>query len=244
MKKCKNCDHVVPNSFVKNNCKTHPTADLCQIQDCPVEFVYVFPQSAEDNRRWIEGIICLSNVCPQKNLHNHPISGTLNHKLPKKVCSDLEKTIEDNPYLTTHQIASGQGLGYRPGSADIAGTSYERLDYHRKKALKESGLSSKGVHVISEMEKIADKIDSKDSQIEGSTTISKQYNELGRPYLRDYSISPSFSYQFIMSPLMSKLLSEAEFLETDTTYNENSELLYLFNATVFDYSTMKWAVVA
>ena len=62
--------------------------------------------------------------------------------------------------------------------------------------------------------------------------------------MRDYGISPNFSYQFIMSPLMSKLLSEAEFLETDTTYNENSELIYLFNATVFDYNTMKWAVVA
>ena len=43
---------------------------------------------------------------------------------------------------------------------------------------------------------------------------------------------------------MCKLLAEADFLETDTTYNENTELSYLFNATVFDYKTMKWAVVA
>ena len=98
----------------------------------------------------------------------------MNHKLPKKVCYDLEKTIEDNPYLTTRQIACGQGIGYRPGSADIAGTSYGRLDYHRKKALKDSGLSSRGVHMISDMEKIADKIDKKDSQIEGSTAVSKR----------------------------------------------------------------------
>ena len=62
--------------------------------------------------------------------------------------------------------------------------------------------------------------------------------------MRDYNISPTFMDQFIMSPLMSKLLSETEFLETDTTYNENSELMYLFNATVFNYDTMKWAVVA
>ena len=47
-----------------------------------------------------------------------------------------------------------------------------------------------------------------------------------------------------MTPLMSKLLSDADFVETDTTYNENTELIYLFNATVFDYNTMKWAVVA
>ena len=43
---------------------------------------------------------------------------------------------------------------------------------------------------------------------------------------------------------MTKLLSDTEFLEVDTTYNENSELIYLFTATVFDYTTMKWAVVA
>ena len=39
-------------------------------------------------------------------------------------------------------------------------------------------------------------------------------------------------------------MAEADFLETDTTYNENTELTYLFNATVFDYTTIKWAVVA
>ena len=74
--------------------------------------------------------------------------------------------------------------------------------------------------------------------------ISKRYSEIGHSYMRDYNISPTLTYQFIMSPLMSKLLSEAEFFETDSTYNENSELMYLFNATVFNYDTMKWAVVA
>ena len=43
---------------------------------------------------------------------------------------------------------------------------------------------------------------------------------------------------------MIKLLSDADFVETDTTYNEDTKLIYLFNATVFDYNTMKWAVVA
>ena len=42
--------------------------------------------------------------------------------------------------------------------------------------------------------------------------------------MRDFAISSSLSYQFIMSPLMCKLLAEADFLETDTTYNENMEL--------------------
>ena len=43
-----------------------------------------------------------------------------------------------------------------------------------------------------------------------------------------------------MSPLMTKPLSEA----ADTTCNDNSDLIYLLNATVFDYITMKWAVMA
>ena len=43
---------------------------------------------------------------------------------------------------------------------------------------------------------------------------------------------------------MSQLLTGADFVETDTMYNENSELAYLFNATIFDYKTMKWAIVA
>ena len=67
--------------------------------------------------------------------------------------ADFGKTIKDNPYLTTRQIVLGQGLGYRPGSADIAGNSYGRLDYHRKKALKECGLNSEEIHMVSKMEK-------------------------------------------------------------------------------------------
>lgn len=170
----------------------------------------------------------------KKNLHKHPINPSLSHKLPKKVCSDLEKTLEDNPYLTTCQIACGQGIGYRPGSVDIAGTSYGRLDYHRKKVLKDSGLTSKGVHVISEMEKIADKRKVK----------WKAQMQFLKGIMKLDHICMIMVYHSYLSPLMSDLLSQAEFLETDTTYNENSELLYLFNATVFDYNTMKWAVVA
>ena len=94
------------------------------------------------------------------------------------------------------------------------------------------------------MEKIADKVDHKDAASGGSSALSEAYKKLGRPYMRDYAISSSITYQFIMSPLMCKLLAEADFLETNTTYNENTELTYLFNATVFDYTTIKWAVVA
>ena len=59
----------------------------------------------------------------------------------------------------------------------------------------------------------------------------------------NFAISSSVSYHFIMSSLNCKFLAETHFLETHATYNENTELIYLFNATVFSYKTMKWAVV-
>jgi len=41
------------------------------------------------------------------------------------------------------------------------------------------------------MEKIADKIDKKDNSQEGSVRIAEQYKMMGRPYMRDHSISAS-----------------------------------------------------
>ena len=100
------------------------------------------------NRRWIGSIIRSSNIHPTDNLHNHPVSPCLSHKLPSMVTSDISKTLQDNPYLTTQQLDSEQGLGYQPRSAEIAGTSYSRLDYHRKKSLRDGGVSSKGLLVV------------------------------------------------------------------------------------------------
>ena len=47
-----------------------------------------------------------------------------------------------------------------------------------------------------------------------------------------------------MSSLMCKILSTSEFLQTDITYNENSEYPYLFNAVVFNEIMLEWMVVA
>ena len=128
VKKCIECDHVLPNVYVKNNCKSHPGAALETTGDCAVKFVYVFSANFEDNRRWIGGIVRSDVVSPCKNLHNHPVDLSLSHKLSSMVTSAIQKSIDENPYLTTHQIACGQGIGYRPGSADMGGTSYERLN--------------------------------------------------------------------------------------------------------------------
>ena len=98
-----------------------------------MEFVYVFPVNTKDIRQWIGGIIRSDTVTPSKNLRSHPVSLTLSHKLSSMVTTAIKKGVDENPYLTTHQIACGQGIGFRPGSADMARASYERLNYQKKK---------------------------------------------------------------------------------------------------------------
>ena len=74
-------------------------------------------------------------------------SGGLKPLLPplfRRLC------VDENPYLTTHHIACGQGIRYRPGSADMAGTSYERLNYHKNKALKEWNYYERGTLILTQ----------------------------------------------------------------------------------------------
>ena len=94
------------------------------------------------------------------------------------------------------------------------------------------------------METLADVVDNDDSQAEGSSTISEEYKQRGRPYMRKYAITTSLIYQLIMSPLMSSVLAKAEYIEVDTTYNENTDLPCLLNVTAFDYTVMRWIAVA
>ena len=94
------------------------------------------------------------------------------------------------------------------------------------------------------METIADSVDDNDLQVEGSSNTSEEYKQRGCPYMRSYAITSSLIYQLIMSPLMSSVLAKAEYIEMDTTYNENTDLPYLLNITTFDYTIMRWVAVA
>ena len=104
-----------------------------------------------------------------------------------------------------------------------------------------------GLASIVDFNKLLCNLDQKDEQMEGlddSTSKLKEYARVGHFYMRDYCISSEMSYQFIMSPFMSKIMAAADFLQADVTYGENKILPYLFNATVFDEVTMKWVIVA
>ena len=151
--------------------------------------------------------------------------------------------------MTTSQISSGKGIDYRPSAADLSATHPGRLNSIRKQALRKSGLDSnskyhKGHMMLLEMENLADAIDSADEVVEGSSNVLSEYRDRGLPYMRKYAITSSLIYQLVISPLMSSILAKAEYIEIDMTYNENTDLPYLWNVTAFDYNVMRWVAVA
>ena len=242
VKKCQECDQTVPNTTVRNTCSDHPSAPLVRITDCDVEFVYLRPENPTDNRRWTGGLLRQHNITASTNFHNH--KATASHRIPKKVRNDIAVAVEANPSLTASQLSCGHGLQYRPAAADLSAAHQGRLNSLKRQTIKKGGFKSKGPMALLEMETLADRLDNEDSQVEGSSKVSDEYNKRGRPYMRRYAITSSLIYQLIMSPLMSSVLAKAEYIEVDTTYNENSDLPYLLNITAFDYTVMRWVAVA
>ena len=237
MKKCEECDHTVPNAAVHNTCSDHPNVSLIYVTDCDVEFVYIKPENPTNNQRWIGGLLRQYRVEPSKNFHSH--KSISSHRIPQKVRSDIAKAVEANTSLTASQLACGQGLQYHPAAADLSAAHQGRLNMIKRQVINKSGsLKSKGRIDLLEMETITDRVDNEDSQVEGSSRVSDEYKQKGRPYMRNFAITSSLIYQVIMSPLMSSVLAKAEYIEVGTTYNENTDLPYLLNITAFDYTVM------
>ena len=152
--------------------------------------------------------------------------------------------MESNPSLKTKDLSIGQGLGYCPASADLSAAHKRRINCIRKKAVRNTDGLLQGYLSLVHMEKIADDIDEKDKEMEDSENISREYTKIGRPYMRKYAITSDSVYQLIMTPLMSSVLAKSDYLEVDTTYNENTDLPFLLNVTAFDYNVMQWMAVA
>lgn len=72
--------------------------------ECPVEFVYVWPQKNEDKHRWLSGIVRQGGK-ESNNLHNHPLHNAT--KIPLKVVHDIHEALEREETLKTHEIMTG-----------------------------------------------------------------------------------------------------------------------------------------
>ena len=85
-------------------CPQHPEIALVSTGSCPVEFVYVWPTSSDDKRRWHSGIVRRDDM-KSNNLHNHPLPGPT--KVPAKVVHDIQHAMSLDSSLKTHDILTG-----------------------------------------------------------------------------------------------------------------------------------------
>ena len=50
------CNFVTSTTFIKP-CRQHSNVPLQCTGECPVVFIYVWPENESDNRRWLTGIV-------------------------------------------------------------------------------------------------------------------------------------------------------------------------------------------
>lgn len=65
------------------------------------------------------------------------------------------------------------------------------------------------------------------------------YQELGHPYVQDFSVGREFTWVLCMSPLMAKVLGNSDFIEVDATFKTSIELGNTINVVTFDYETLQ-----
>jgi len=105
VKRCsvEDCSYVIPFSE-RRSCPSHPEAVLLATEECPVEFVYVWPADSKDNRRWLSGIVRVGDL-KSNNLHNHDVHGPT--KIPSKIVEDIQSAVKLDPTLKTHDLMTG-----------------------------------------------------------------------------------------------------------------------------------------
>ena len=241
----KGCHHVASVRELRR-CKDHPTKPLRKTNDterCPVQFGYVYPVDHQgDHRRWILGFVRQAKG-PLTNLHNHPVHSP-SHPLSKTV-EDISNAAKANVTLKPSDISRGKGLGYIPAAVDKACASMDKISRVMKTS-RNNSLSCSPSWDVTSFEAVADDIDARDEEHRSSYSqgTSLSLRKLSRPYLVSAGIDNGIHYIFTMNPLMAEVLSKAEFIEADITFNETKEYPYLFNVVAFNELTMEWMVVS
>ena len=222
-----------PVYSIHNNLKLVKSNDKAP---CSVQFAYLYPKDASDHRQWIFAFVRhQKGACD--SLHNHRSS---------KICSKVKQMIADatelNPSIQPRDIARGEGVNAIPGAIDKVSNHMGRIAREVRKSKCHTTAGSNWD--VANFEDVADDIDSKDEELTGDTVDSVQLKNLTRPYLVSAGIEDGIKFIFCMSPFMSSLLAESEFVEADIIYNETRESPYLFNMVAFSYITMDWVVVS
>ena len=77
-----------------------------------------------------------------------------------------------------------------------------------------------------------------------SMTQLKSTRGLGGPFLVSTGMDNRINHICGMSPFMTKIAAQADFIQTDITYDHMLGYKYLFHAVAFNHMTMEWMIVA
>ena len=170
------------------------------------------------------------------NLHNHPIHAS--SKIAQCVKEKISAAVIANPALTPLDIAHGKGMGFIPSAVDKASTHTGIFSQQIKNKKNIKGFSDRDWSPI-DFEETANCVDEDDSDFQ----CEQDKKKYGRPYLVSSGIEEGIKYIFTMSPTMTKVACDADFIQADITYDDCREYLYLFNAVAFNKVTMDWMVI-
>uniref|UniRef100_A0A1X7UDZ1 Uncharacterized protein n=1 Tax=Amphimedon queenslandica TaxID=400682 RepID=A0A1X7UDZ1_AMPQE len=130
-------------------------------------------------------------------------------KVPSKVVSDIKKAIDSGNKVTTHDIITGQGLPYIPGTALLAAIHKGKVAYIR--AATQRHTKDEEVVVVP-FEDESEKFDLESKHKFGFLEHIEEYQHLGHPYICDYSLKPSVTWVQTMSPQVAHIFGKAEYI--------------------------------
>ena len=226
----------------KRKCPVHKE-NLVRSESCPVQFVYIYPEDSVDRRQWLGGIVRNQKEAA-KNLHNHSLHGST--KISQFVKDNISAAESLNPSLQPNDVANGKGIPFVPSAVDAACSHLGKVSREIRRVKSTKGLTSKP-WIPSKFEEVAEEIDQEDYKRSGdSQERMKKYKCYGRPYLISAGIENGIEFIFMMTPLMTKIASQAMFIQCDITCDQTQEFPYLINAVHVAFNTilMEWMVIA
>ena len=136
-----NCSYVAAIRE-QRPCPKHTSKPFYKTNDvelCPVQFAYVFPEDSGDHRRWILGFVRQPKGT-EGSLHNHNVHAS-SHLLTKTL-KEIQSAAVSNISLKPSEVSRGKGLGYIPAAVDTTSANMDRISSVTSKARSNSVLCS------------------------------------------------------------------------------------------------------
>ena len=232
---CKKCpDQECKNAFTNyakfNTCRDHKhlhkELDLCG-SDCPISFVYVYPNDESDTRQWCG---CVTDN-PKNSQHNHP--APIDWKLKSKTKKDLRSAKELNPNIKPRELQKGVNMPYEPMKCDPVATHVDKLRNATKDIRPRGHYSTKyaSLEIMENFSKIKKKIDTKTSEDMANEDITSAVDDLIGDYaIKDHTVMVgAHIYAFFAANWQLQLFAQATHIFVDVTYIKTHDFPGLLN---------------